>query len=472
VLDRFFSYARSVGRFGKRLSWLSRGPLHYFPPRGRLVVNLDELLDLWKQEPLTRRAITKKSKDLFEAGFRVTGLSEEEKMVEEELNEFLNNSRIRLKWKLSRAARDAMVFGNGFLEIIYLNDKNPRADEPPDAEDIYDFVSIDPRRLIIVEDLDANSDNYGKIHGYLSIPPVSYISGTNQPLIISKDMVGTWGFEGKLIHPDRIVHLKFDTLSDSNLGLSTIEPAYHILKSKIQADKVFGTIMTRYAKPILDVTIENGDAEQIRSAGIIASKVNERADEVAHLVHDQMWKTNVLGSEGKAINPKLYMSYLVEQLAITLQIPKVLLVGSEAGTISGSDLNLISYYQTLESEQETVITPLLLSILDRLWLVRHKQHLPAHIGIKHNKLYSDEIGAVKAQFMDIQSMVAVYSAGLLPRDETRRKVAETYGMEYTDDEDQYVVIKDKPGDVPEEVPSARPAGDVKKKEEIPSTEEG
>jgi len=414
----------------RRTSYLSRAP-NWFWEDGRVVRDLEELLELYKQDPMAQRAIDTKAKDLFEAGFEIIGLEEEESNVIEELKKFLK--RIRFKEKASSWARDAMVYGNGFIEILYAGDTAP-ADEPPNGSDIADIVLVTPRQIIIVEDNDPESNTYGQIVGYLSIPP---IGGNRFPdrLIIDKSEIGI--FQGKLIHPDRILHLKFNSLSDSHLGMSLLEPAYHVLKSKIDADKVLGTIMVRFAKPILDILIEGGTPEEIRKAGEYASVMNKYVNEVSFFAHDDKLQLDIKGAQGKAIPPRDYMDYLVEQLAVCFGIPKTLIVGAEQGSISGSDLNLVSYFQSLEKDQETVLTPLIIELFRRYWRVKYKNELPEEIDIKWNRLYSDELASEKFKTLGSQNLIAGYKAGLIPREGARKKLCEMYDVKYEDNEEAY-----------------------------------
>ena len=414
----------------KRRSYLSRAP-GWFWEDGRVTRDLDELLELYKQEPMAQRSIDIKAKDLFEAGFEIVGLEEEESNVIDELKLLLK--KIRFKDKASAWARDAMVYGNGFMEILYAGD-TASPDEPPNGNDIADIVLVSPRQIIIVEDNDPESDNYGQIVGYLSIPPMG---GNKFPdrLIIDKSEVGL--YQGRLIHPDRILHLKFNSLSDSHLGMSLLEPAYHVLKSKIDADKVLGTIMVRFAKPILDITVENGTAEEIKKAGQYAAVMNQYVDKISFFAHDDKLNLDIKGAQGKAIPPRDYMDYLVEQLAVCFGIPKTLIVGAEQGSISGSDLNLVSYFQSLEKDQQTILTPLILELFRRYWWVKYGQELPEGIDIKWNRLYSDELASEKFKTLGTQNLIAAYKSGLLPKEGARKKLCEMYDIKYVEDEDAY-----------------------------------
>lgn len=438
-----------------RETFLSRAPFMNLED-GRVTRDLNELLELYKQDPMAQRAIDTKAKDLFEAGFKIVGLEEEEdkKGIITELTLF--QKKVHWKEKGPKIARDAMVFGNGFAEILYVGDRATKPSNPPlGATDISDIVMVSPRQMLIVEDNEIESPNYGKIIGYLSINP---ISGGMLPdrLIIDKSEIGN--YVGKLIHPDRILHMKFNSLSDSHLGMSQLEPAYWVLKSKIDADKVLGTIMVRFAKPIIDFEIAGGTKEEIKKAGLYGQVMNKNPNEVSYIAHDDKLKMEIKGAQGKAIPPRDYMDYLVEQLAVCFGVPKTLIIGAQQGSISGSDLNLVSYFQSLEKDQETIISPFMFTLFNRLWQVRYQEDIPLELDIEWNRLYSDEIASEKFKTLGTQNMISAVKMGLIPKKGAQKKLCEMYGIKYEEADSAY---EDTPAtSPPTNTPNLNPAQQV------------
>ncbi|MHA1286177.1 MAG: anti-CBASS protein Acb1 family protein [Candidatus Thorarchaeota archaeon] len=417
-----------------RKTFIGRGEFHFYPEEGRVITSLKQLLEIYNEEPMMQRGINKKAKDLVEAGFEITGRNKRyANKINDEFQDFVKEKNIL--YRLWRTCADAMIYGNGFLEMVYEDDTYD-AELPPEGE-WAEIKQVSPRTIIIVEERHKNNERYGEIVKYLSVPP-TWGLGMNTSLAYPYLVIGnnmTIPFRNATpVHPDRIIHLKFNAQSDSHCGRSLIEPLYSVLSSKIDADKSFGTILKRHAKPFLDVTIVDGKPAEIEVAGQWCQQINSRPDKVSHLVHDDKWQSKVLGAEGKVLRPKEYMDYLTEQISICIGIPKTLLVGSEQGTISGSELNLVAYFQQIESEQQTILTPIIKRMMRAYF---PEEYDLSGLGVEWKHPYADEMGMVKSAFMDSQGMVKAYESGLLPKNEVRRRMCKIYGLEYSEDDKEY-----------------------------------
>jgi len=412
-----FSFVRRETEALARRSYLSRGGYTYFPPRGRRVVDMGALLELYLSDAVIQRAVHKRSRDLFGGGFVIEGVEEG---LCEYIMQFLEN-RIHYKRVFADAARDSFVYGNGFREKVYSNDSAP-SDEPTNGDELVELAPVSPRQVTVVEDDDVDSYTYGKVVGYYVIPPVPHSVFAWQPiLIIPKSKLGVLP-EGRMIHPSRIIHMKFNSLSDSNIGISLLEPAYNILKSKIETDKVLGTIMVRFAKPLIKAIIENGTQDEIRHLSKQLFNMNKRAEDISFLVTDDAVKElSAIGASGHTINPAEYYDIMLKNICIGFGIPKALLVGSEAGSISGSDLNLVAYIQSLKSDQETVQTPLILDLIES-YLATQNLAMPPEIRVKWTQEYSDELAMFKSTFMNTQSAVTLFGATIITKNEARKMV--------------------------------------------------
>lgn len=441
---------RIYEKLQKRRSFITRGEHHYyFPELGRVETNLLELLEIYKKEPMIQRAIDKRAKDLVVAGFKITGYEPEEEHVIDDINDFIE--RTRLLWKLSRAIRDALVYGNGFLEKGYSGDR-AASDRPPTGK-LKELYPMSPLNTIIVEERNPDSPRYGEVVGYLSMPPMWY-GQTSLRLTISREEVGQGIFaQGKFLHRDRVIHIKFNSLSDSHLGMSVLEPMEYVMRSKVKMDEVIGTIVYRHGKPIIKGVGKGANPKEIRKMGKLIAMINKKSDEVSHLIHDDMWEFEYMGAEGKALRPKEYMDYIERQIATSIGVPRTLLIGAEQGSISGSEINLIAYFQSLESDQKTILAPIIIDILESYL----GKQLPRHWKIEWNRLYADEISALKISFMNTQSIANAVDAGLIPVDEARKKLCEIIGIKYSEDEEDYRDPKKRQPKLPTP-PQAPPEG--------------
>ncbi len=421
----------------KRQSWLSRGLGHIFIEPTRRVTNYRELLLLYRDDPMSQASIKKKSKDLFEAGFEIIGAEQE---LKEEMEKFIRDKDVRMAWQFSRAARDALIYGNGFLEIEFQNDVNvDDAAAEPIGDDIPALHNINPENIVVIEDDRVDSETYGRITGYFSMPPTGGIAHTNTFLTVTETHQNIYARRGKRLHPDRIIHIMFDTVGDSNTGISSLEPAFNIMKSKIAADQALGVIITRFSKPILEAIIKKGAKPgEIRKAQRMLSAMNKTPDKISYIAHDEFLEFKIPGMGNKALRPKEYYDILIDQLSIQFGVPKRLLIGTEAGTISGSELNLVAYFQSIESDQKTVIKPLIMQLLNSWHEARFGSPLPKEIDIEFGGLYADEIAAIKTSMLGMQTLVMAYQSGLITIEAARKKASSLLNVENSDDENDFV----------------------------------
>ena len=326
-------YQNSKSYILKRQAWLSRGFGRIFFEPSRRVTNLRQLLLLYRDDPMSQAAIKKRSKDLFEAGFKVMGADKE---LTEDINRFIKDKFIRMPWKFSRAARDALIYGNGYLEMDFANDENvDRPELEPLGNDIVALHSINPEQMIIIEEDRPDEEDYGRISGYFSMPPLTGPLHAQSFLTVTETHKSLLGL-GKRLHPDRIIHIKFDTVGDSNLGLSVLEPAFNIMKSKIDTDEALGVITTKFSKPIIEIIVKKGTKPaEMQRAERMAFDINKTSNKVSHIVHDENLEFKIPGMAGKSLRIKEYYDIMLDQLAIQFGVPKTLLIGSEAGSISG-----------------------------------------------------------------------------------------------------------------------------------------
>ncbi len=419
----------------KRQAWLSRGFGRIFFEPSRRVTNLRQLLLLYRDDPMSQAAIKKRSKDLFEAGFKVTGADKE---LTDAIERFIKDKFIRMPWKFARAARDALIYGNGFLEMDFANDQNvARPELEPEGNDIIALHSINPEQMIIIEEDRPDEENYGRITGYFSMPPLTGAIHTLSFLTVTESHKSLLGL-GKRLHPDRIIHIKFDTVGDSNLGLSVLEPAFNIMKSKIDTDISLGVITTKFSKPILEFIVKKGTKPaEMQRADKMARDINKNANKVSHIVHDENLEFKIPGVAGKSLRIKEYYDIMLDQLAIQFGVPKRLLIGSEAGSISGSELNLVAYFQSIESDQNTIMKPLIMKLLNQWHIATRGEELPEDVDIVFGRLYADEINAVKANMLDTQSVVAAEKAGLITKEGARKKLSDVLGIDFSEDDEDY-----------------------------------
>ncbi|MBO8181158.1 MAG: DUF1073 domain-containing protein, partial [Archaeoglobus sp.] len=155
------------------------------------------------KEPLTRKGILKRSHDAFERWLRIESEDERVKEIFTELEK-----RTDLKNRLIDLLKNAMIYGVGYLEIIYENDTEPPDQEPPETP-IIGLELIDPKTLWPVYQDDPNKERYGEL--------LYYEQRINRP-----------GVKPVKLHPARVIEFKYDTLADGRRPVGVIEPMLHV----------------------------------------------------------------------------------------------------------------------------------------------------------------------------------------------------------------------------------------------------
>ena len=459
--DDYFQSLFEAGT-GNRKSMISRQKTVWSFDRGRKVRNLWKLLELYLSDPEIQRGFNKRSKDLIEAGFTFKGIHPKiPKVVIENIMDFFEDESIQFNKKTANALRDSLVFGMGYLEIQFEDDEHTDPDEEPMTDIPIGFSLVSPLTMTIVECRDRNNkEEYGKVVGYLQRQSI-YEGGFNAPLVIDEEAAKALLSDDCIfVHHKRIEPLVFDSLSDSPVGISSLEAGYNVLKSKIKADSVIGTILSRYGKPILDGEITNGQMTQIRDLFKKLQKVNNDEEDVSVLAHNDKTKINVIGFQGKSIESQSYLNYLREQVAISAGLPLSLMVGSSKG--EGGDLNLVSYFQTLESDQKNILNPFIKKIIRGRLKKELGREYEGTIEISWNRIYSDEIASIKSNFMAVQNITAAVKSdpALIPLKNARKKVCELLGIEYSENDEDYTAIKES-GKPQQEKPNIIPPGSDK-----------
>lgn len=427
--------ARARQDLTARKSFLSRGGTFIIPEETRKVINLKLLLDLYLSDPISQRAVDMKATDLITKGYKVNRTQMPEDLewgdTADELDSFLKDPDMDIVTAFYRMSKDGMVFGNGFREIIYVDDNASDAEDEPDGDGVERLVPIHPSQVIIIEDDRMKEETYGEIIYYMVMPPGYHLRQSVQKLVVPFTRMGMIAGKGKLIHPDRVLHQKFSMIGDANVGISLLEPAYNILKSKIVADKVIGTILGRQAKAIPIAQIENATPNQIRKMMKILSAANSNPETTSPIVFDEtVTKMEFAGAAGKVIDPSNFYKILYDNISVNFGIPRTILLGSETGSISGADLNLAIYLKNLKADQERVIEPLLKKLLKLHWKSKYNgDELPSAVSIDFTQVFAEEIAFVKSRFMDVQSSTAGWNAGLMKFNEAR------VGMGLPPDED-------------------------------------
>jgi len=357
---------------------------------GTKELSRQKLREVALQTPLLMKGIRKKSLDSVRSWFEIVTFdgthvpSIDLKII----RDFEKRSRIKYKWVEAVVA--SYIYGDGFLMILYANDKNP-IDEPPSAG----------AKPYTVEVLNSENINEIKYHP----DKVKF----KKRRILHFHYVDNMANKDLWIHPDRIIHITYNKLPHRLFGNSVINLLRNVIRSKINVDIATGEILSWFAHGVFDITQEGMTPEEKQQWEKIANK------HPGYWIHDETAKIEAVSPE--AINPKPFYDYLITQIAAALVMPKAILEGIVVGRVTGAETSYSDYYKDLRDIQDLDYTPLLEWLYSKLLNSYGRKW---KYNIKWNPLFVGELAEADILDRRVKAAVDAYQAGIISIEEARK----------------------------------------------------
>lgn len=422
-----------------------------------------ELELAYRKSGIIRKGINRKARDALKKGFVLVPDeedSEDAKALNRELSFWMRSTAY--KKKAIQALREMYVFGDGFLELGFEPDDDS-ADEPPlPGADPVAVYNVDPYAIRPVKEHRSGREDSGLIVCYLTGPNVRDIP---------REEIRAW-VEGlrelprgvKVIHPERIQHFQVETLRDDpdGLGISVIEAAYINALAKMIGDKTAGDILEWYAQGFFVLNIKYGTEEELKKGlEILAQAKRERRN---YFCGSERTEFDIKSPSIANVKP-FYDNFYIE-LSAALEIPTMLLLGVQKGTVTGSETDTVEYYDDVLAFQELLFDAPMYDLLSRV-LGR------SDFTIKWTPLYVDKQTESNIRFKDTQSAVALAGAKLLTRGQAIEYLRTGKLPDLADiiDPDEYVdgatQTKGDPGDPdePRSEPESQGGGEARRENE-------
>lgn len=332
-------------------------------------------------ESLFYKATNKKNRDTVQSWFTIKKLDGTEPFKEDIklLNDFAR--RIRLKQKLQLAGVCKDIYGDGFIEKIYLQDKGRSASDPPKN-------NAEPIGLKVLNTEDIQHTKVEKGQKYF--------------------IYRSSGIPEKLLHPDRLIHVK-EGLPYSDFGFSKVESLRNILKSVMNTDIATGEILDWSSHGILDFTIENSTSEQEKYMDKLIKKGNH------YFIHDENYTLQVLNPEMG--EPKSYFDWFTIKIAAMFEMPTHVLTGVQPGRLTGTEVGIADYHKDLANDQDMIFTPLIEDLFEEFLKSRKRRW---QYMLVWNPTFVDELA--EGQIMEKRTLSAVqgYTSKIIGRSEGRK----------------------------------------------------
>ena len=346
---------------------------------------LQHLENAYLNEPLTRKAILKRSHDVVE---RFLEIKTEDPAVYNLFWEFVD--RVDLKNRLIDLLKNAMIYGAGYLEIV-VDDDDAALDEELPVHEIVDLAVISPKTIAPIWDVDPKSPTYGQIKYFYQ-----WVPGINANLEI---------------HPSRVILFPFDTVGDGTRFVGVIEPMLHVIAAKVQLDKASGEIPKKVISQIISVNVEKATQKELDAW----AKALEQMATAGRFVGSERVKFDVKDA-GKALDIKAYSEHLIYQIAGGTGVPYTVLLGAGAGTLSTSEINLRDYYSDLKDLQVR-LTPIIRHLFEHELKANGIGN--ADYEFEWLEIYADEQSEAEILKIKAQAVKDLLEWGVISTDEAR-----------------------------------------------------
>jgi hypothetical protein len=305
--------------------------------------------------------------------------------------------RIHLKKSLLEACKNALVFGDAYLEKRRQKDGT-----------VTQLFPVDPQTMVI------DVDQFGRI--------VSYHQEMN-------------GQKGPTLRPTDILHFRFFEIPSSPYGLSLIEPNLRVIERKKVADESISNALIRHGTGKLLVKVGTKEDGQIPP--------DETMDEIKDSLEDLNesneiivpWMIDVSTIDEKGIQGvDEYYSYFLSQLVTGLMCPEEALGLGKGTTEATAKTKAILWERMLKAYQyyisEVLEQDLFNEYLQAKGFIDQQTQEPIYTSITFDSV-TEEDEAMRAKWLG--NLIGAFKSGKLPltRNEIRKllKLAPRKDME-------------------------------------------
>ncbi len=336
------------------------------------------------------KGVNKRSRDLIYNWFEIDSPIDGETIPENitnQLNDFITRNQV--KRKLTQAVKDALIYGNGWIEYICAGSKEPQ--QPLNGK-LIDIRCIDPTQIIGYQ-LNKNKTE------------VEYWKYKN-------------GIQTIMIHSSRIGHIGFYYDGDNPFSISPLEVACKSIKADNDATTSLDDNLIMFGHPFPTInTSDNVNQKKVDDAFKVLEQIKKRELKVGFAgFKDTLFQ--LLNPASPSPHDALYHFYI--HLSAAMDMPMMFLIGEKAGQLTGNEIELGDYYKSIEAQQKLFISPLInqmfnLLIGESIW----------RYEVYWNPLFVDEKTEIANKTLLMNTIGQLYSLyGLVDVMEARQMLRE------------------------------------------------
>lgn len=374
----------------------------YDPPEN---VASKDMIELYERDSVVHRRLDKEHQDIF--GDRPT-INAESEDLEEEIRKTLYE-RDGLYYKLDEAAK-ASDFDGVALVYLNLDDRADLKERPKNINDIENIGVIYSKDIVSSNvEQDINDPEYNQ--------------------------VVTWDINEYTIHKDRLIHVVFDQVYRDPYGIPKLLPEfdYHLLRKSILEDGARAFHQNAQGIKLFtpgenanseDVKWLKNNVKNLRGTGEMTAPAGTSVDHPAPKISDPTPFIDPIMKQGTAM-------------------PHQILVGTQAGQVTGSETNLRLYYQEIQNIRQIKLNKWL---TEKLTLLQEEGYLPdgdfsLNWGDVLEKADTDKASIFFKKARAITNLVEI---GVIDRKEAREELGYEPSTEDTEAEEDVEVFEEVP----------------------------
>jgi uncharacterized protein len=248
--------------------------------------------------------------------------------------------------------------GDGFISLGVTQASNFNLADPLDMKKLYSVDYLHAFSSLKVNEFLINEDVFDIRYGQLEQLRINRASRNGIQAVESESSV----------HVSRLLHDQTRRLEDEYQGQSLLEPMYDILT-------VFDTSLWSVGQILHDFTFKVYKSKDIEY-------LSTEDKQQLSMIMDFMFRTEALAMIGadeelskqttSVSGIKDLLDFVWDLLAGAARMPKTVIKGQEAGTITGAQYDVMNYYSRIVADQENEMKPHLEKLI-RMLLMSEKE---------------------------------------------------------------------------------------------------
>lgn len=370
------------------------------------------LKDMYRNNGLARKLVAKPAEDMTRNGWRIVIPDDEDKQAA--YQKAMDN--LQLTTKLAEEFIYTRLYGDGYASIGIMENHPTSTDVPVNPTNIKDVAFVHAFGPDMVDTYLVNDDptdiNFGKEANITVQPTQTGDLGASVPKSITLDR-------------SRYFHQTLGRLENDDYGNSIINTCLDALKVVDSAQYSVGKIFYELTLKVFKSTeVANlSDDDRVKFLYRLSSAMTTEGVMAIDADEDFTKIGTPLSGVGDIID------FAWQALAAASIIPKSVLTGQEAGTLTGAQYDVINYYDQIRSQQEQQLKPQLMQIVRYLMYATdvadgYEDPDALNWDIEFNPLWdSDAETESKVLLNNVQAANQAVSGGLMDPDDAKAMLA-------------------------------------------------